>query len=364
MAMKKKLALCLALALIVSAFAGCGGSKATTSPSAAASTAPSAAASAAPSTVNFKVSMVTDTGGINDQSFNQSAWEGLQALQKNTGAQVNYVESKQAADFTTNMENMADNGANLVWGIGYACADALLDTAKKNPDISFAIVDNSYDTVPSNVTCLMFKAQESSFLVGYVAGKTTKTDKVGFVGGIESGLLDAFMYGYEAGVAYAGKEIGKDITVSTQWAESFSDSAKGKAIAQKMFSDGCDIVYHAAGGTGTGVIEAAKEANKFAIGVDRDQAYLAPDNVLTSALKLVGTAVEKVSTQALKGDKVGGQTITYGLKDGCVGIPTTNKNMDPAVYTATMAIQDKIIAGTITPPTTKAEYDTFVSGLK
>jgi basic membrane protein A len=310
---------------------------------------------------SFSVAMITDTGGINDQSFNQSAWEGLTELKNKTGAEVNYIESKQASDFVTNLERLGDSGANLLWGVGYACADAVLEAAGSNPDIQYAIIDNAYENTPSNVTGVMFRAQEPSFLVGYVAGRTTQTGKVGFVGGISSGLIDQFQFGYEAGVKYAAKELGKDIDISVQYAESFSDAAKGKAIAARMYSDGCDVIYHAAGGTGTGVIEAAKEADKWVIGVDRDQAYLAPENVLTSALKLVGKAVQEVSEEAMNGKEIGGKTLTFGLQEDCVGIPEEHGNMAEGVYEDTLKVKDKIKNGELTPPTTKEEYEAFIA---
>ena len=188
-------------------------------------------------------------------------------------------------------------------------------------------------------------------MVGYVAGRMTETGKVGFVGGISSGLIDQFQYGYEAGVKYAAKELGRDIDISVQYAESFSDAAKGKAIATKMYSDGCDVIYHAAGGSGTGVIEAAKEADKWVIGVDRDQAYLAPENVLTSALKLVGKAVKEVSIEAMEGKTIGGQTLTFGLKEDCVGIPEEHGNMADGVYEDTLKVAESIKNGELVPPT-------------
>ncbi|BCZ45304.1 CD4+ T-cell-stimulating antigen [Clostridium gelidum] len=309
----------------------------------------------------YKVAMVTDTGGVNDQSFNQSSWEGLQSFEKNNkGAKSSYLESKQESDYATNLDKVVDGGNKLVWGIGFAMSDAITNSAKSNPDVSYAIVDNSYgDKTPANVTGVMFRAQEPSFMVGYVAAKTTKTNKVGFIGGIKGNIIDQFQYGYQAGVQYAAKELGKDITVDVQYAESFGDASKGKAIANKMFSSGCDIVFHAAGNVGVGVIEAAKEANKFAIGVDRDQAYLAPANVLTSALKLSSVAVENISKEAMSGNKIGGKTYTYGLKENAVGIPTENKNMDPAVYKATIAIQDKIKDGSIVPPFNEETFKAF-----
>lgn len=313
---------------------------------------------------DFSVAMITDTAGVNDQSFNQSSWEGLQEFGETTGAEVNYLESKQSSDYVTNLERLVDNEADFVWSIGFDTADALLEVADENPDVSFAIVDNSYEETPDNVAGVIFKAQEPSFLVGYIAGKTTETNKVGFVGGIENAVIQQFMYGYEAGVQYAAKELDKEIEINVQYAESFSDAAKGKSIASKMFSEGSDIVYQAAGGTGTGVIEAAKEAGKFAIGVDRDQAYLAPENVLTSALKKVGTAIQKVSQQVMDGENFGGQTLVFGLAEDCVGIPEENPNMAPEVYDAAMEVQELIKSGEITPPGTEEEYNEFLNTLK
>ncbi|MEQ8153320.1 MAG: BMP family ABC transporter substrate-binding protein [Clostridiaceae bacterium] len=342
--MKRVIALVMST-IIMGTLAGCGNNK-TTGNSTEKKT--------------FKVAMVTDAGGVSDQSFNQSSWEGLQSFAKATGASVSYLESKQETDYVTNLDKLVDEGNNLIWGIGFTMADALLNAAKTNKDANYAIVDNSYgDNTPDNVTGVVFKAQEPSFIVGYIAGKTTKTGKVGFVGGIKSPVIDQFQYGYQAGVQYAAKELGKTITVDVQYAESFTDASKGKAIANKMFSSGCDIIFHASGGTGVGVIEAAKEAGKFAIGVDRDQSYLAPDNVLTSALKLVGVAVEKVSTEAFNGNKIGGKTYTYGLKEGAVGIPAENKNVAPEVYNAAIKLEDKIIDGTIVVPYDEATYNQY-----
>ncbi|MBW7573799.1 BMP family ABC transporter substrate-binding protein [Caproiciproducens faecalis] len=362
--MKKIVALFLAVMMTASVTACSSNAPAASSaaPAAASSAAESKAESAAAS--DFKIGMVTDTGGVNDQSFNQSAWEGLQKLSKDTGVTVKYSESKQESDYATNLDKAADDGNNLIWGIGFAMADAILNSAKQNPDINYAIVDNAYEKTPANVTGVMFRAQEPSFLVGYIAAKTTKTNKVGFVGGMTSAIIDQFEYGYRAGVAYAAKELGKTITVDSQYAESFTDSAKGKAIATKMFSNGCDVVFHAAGGVGVGVIEAAKEAKKYAIGVDRDQAYLAPENVLTSALKLVNQAVELVSKDAMDGKEIGGQTYTYGLTEDAVGIPEEHKLMGDDTYNAAIALEAKIKDKTITPPANKAEFAEFEKGLK
>ena len=153
----------------------------------------------------WKIAMITDTGGINDQSFNQSAWEGLQQLQAETGAEAAYIESKQSGDFTTNFETLIDNGNSLCWGIGYACADAVIEAAGSHSDVSFACVDNAFDGSLTNVTGVIFRAQESSFMVGYIAAAVSETNKVGFVGGISSEVIEQFQRGYEGGVAYANR---------------------------------------------------------------------------------------------------------------------------------------------------------------
>lgn len=311
---------------------------------------------------SVKIAMITDTGGINDQSFNQSAWEGLQQLTKDTGIKTNYIESKQASDFVNNFNTLVDDGNSLCWGIGYACYDGIKQAAQDNPDVHFAIVDNANQDSIDNLTGVMFRAQEPSFMVGYIAAATTTTGKVGFVGGVSSAIIDQFEWGYKAGVAYANKELGKNVTVDSQYAESFSDAAKGKSIANKMFTDGADIVYHAAGGTGQGVIEAAKDAGKFAIGVDRDQNYLAPENVITSAMKNVDVAVEDLSIRFASGETLP-KDVEYGLAENAVGISEDHHLYSDDVYNAALKVGDEIKAGNITPPATEEDYNTYVDSL-
>lgn len=314
----------------------------------------------------FKISMVSDVGGVNDQSFNQSAWEGLKELEKETNAKVGYVESTQASDYATNLDKLADGGNDFIWAIGYSLADSVVAAANNNPTISYGLADFSLgDNAPANVTSVDFHSEQPSFLVGYIAGRTTKSNKVGFIGGIDSAVISQFRYGYQAGVKFAAKELNKDVNVVVQYAETFSDSATGKAIASKMFSDGCDIVFHAAGKVGDGVIAAAVENNKFAIGVDRDQSDKAPDNVLTSALKHVGEAVKLMSKNFMNNEEIGGKTFKFGLKEGCVGIPEKDKskNVDSDVYDDAVKVKNKIIAEELEVPYDAAGYQRFVDSL-
>ena len=309
----------------------------------------------------FTVAMVTDTGGVNDQSFNSSAWAGMSKFAENTGSKARYIESSQASDYLVNIDRLADENCDLIWGIGFALSDVVERAAKTNPELNYAIADYSFgDETPENITGVSFRAEESAFVVGFIAGMSTKTDNVGFVGGIKCSVIDQFEYGYRAGVVYAAKLQGKSINIRVQYAESFSDAAKGKAIASLMYSNGCDVVLHAAGGAGVGVIEAAKEAGKFAIGADLDQSYLAPENVLTSAMKNVGKAVEIVSTKALNGEKIGGKDLSFGIKEDCVGIPNENPNVEPEVVLKAKELEGKIASGEIKPPNNLESYNKFV----
>lgn len=267
------------------------------------------------------VAMITDVAGVNDQSFNQSAWEGLQKAEKELGIEVKYLESKQDSDYATNIETLVDEDVDLILGVGMKLADAIKEGSELYPEQNFVLVDEEIDA--SNVKNILFKAEESAYLAGLIAGKTTKTNNVGFIGGMELPVIDTFKYGYMAGV----KAANPDAKVQAQYANSFTDQAKGKAIANQMYSNGADIVFTCGGDVGTGAIEAAKENGKFAIGVDRDQSDLAPQNVLTSAIKRVDAGVFETVKSYVNGTFEGGTTTTYGLEENAVGVPDTTKNL-------------------------------------
>lgn len=267
------------------------------------------------------VAMITDVAGVNDQSFNQSAWEGLQRAEKELGIEVKYLESKQDSDYATNIETLVDEDVDLILGVGMKLADAIKEGSELYPEQNFVLVDEEIDA--KNVKNILFKAEESAYLAGLIAGKTTKTNNVGFIGGMELPVIDTFKYGYMAGV----KAANPDAKVQAQYANSFTDQAKGKAIANQMYSNGADIVFTCGGDVGTGAIEAAKENGKFAIGVDRDQSDLAPQNVLTSAIKRVDAGVFETVKSYVNGTFEGGTTTTYGLEENAVGVPDTTKNL-------------------------------------
>ncbi len=300
----------------------------------------------------FKVGMITDTGGVNDESFNQSAWEGLERARDEFGTdvvEVSYIESTQDADYIPNIEQFVDEGLDLIIGIGYKLGPAIEEAAGHYPDQQFAIVDEVYEVQPENVTSLSFDAHVAGYLVGLVAGKMTETDIVGFIGGMEVPVIEVFEAGYRAGVA----EANPNAEILYQNANSYTDSALGKSIARQMYQADADIIFSAAGNVGTGVIEAAKEMDLMAIGVDRDQNSLAPENVITSAMKNVGVGTYNVVEMLVNGTYEGGQVYTSTLESGGVGLaPTTNVNVPQDILDYVDEISEKIISGEIVVPTT------------
>lgn len=355
----------LALTLIVSlvlVLSGCGksnnnnGGSASSSPSASASASASASPSDSASAVDGKgkkIGMVTDTGGVNDKSFNQSAWEALQKLSTDTGAETKYIESKEVADFQPNLNQFIKNGYDLTWGIGFLIADAAKAAADQNPNAKIAVIDTTVDA--PNVESVTFKENEGSYLVGIVAGMMTKTNKIGFVGGIESPLIKKFEVGFKAGVA----AVNPKAVVTANYVGDFSKPDLGKLAAATLYDAGNDIIFHAAGGSGNGVFSEAIDRFKagqkvWVIGVDKDQSIeFGNDVTLTSMVKKVDQAVYTVSEDLLKGQFQGGidHAKELGLAEGGVGLPDKNPNVPQDVLDKVEEYKQKIISGEITVPT-------------
>lgn len=301
---------------------------------------------------DIKVGVVTDVGGVNDGSFNQSAWEGLQRAQEEFGITASYLESATDADYIPNLETFIDEEYDMIICVGYQLADALREEAEANPDVKFAIVDDTSNAELDNVTCLMFEQAQASYLVGYVAGLTTKTNTIGFVLGMSTDTMNEFGYGYCAGALDANP----DVQIKQVNANSFADTAAGKTAANNMIADGADVIFHAAGGTGLGVIDACKEAGIWAIGVDSDQSVVAPDTILTSAMKRVDIACYEEAKATLEGTIEPGVK-TFSLADAGVDLAPTVDNLDQEVLQKVNEVKEKIISGEIVVPKTKADFE-------
>lgn len=300
----------------------------------------------------FKIGMVTDVGGVNDGSFNQSAWEGLQRAAENFGCEVKYIESKGDADFVPNIESFLDEDYDLIICTGYVMADAVRDAAELNPDQKFAIVDDASNADLDNVTCMMFEQEQASYLVGLAAGYTTESNIVGFVTGAANETMNSFGYGYCAGVLDANP----DATILQYNANNFGDASGGKTAVNTMVTKGADVVFHAAGGTGIGVIDGCKENKIWAIGVDSDQSPLAPETILTSALKRVDNACYDATKKTILGTLEGGVE-TYDLAAGGVDIAPTTDNLSKDVLEKIEKAKKDIIAGDLVVPKNQEEFE-------
>lgn len=344
--MKKKLLAVLLAATMVFSLTACGGSDD------AADTPAADASNEAADGETFKIGLITDTGGVEDQSFNQSAWEGLKRAKEDFGVEINYLPSSTDADYAPNIETFVDEEYDLIISVGFLLADATRAAAEANPDVKFAIVDDSTCADLDNVACLVFKAEQSSYLVGYVAGLMSEKANIGLVLGMASDTMHPFGYGYCAGALDANP----DINIQMANANSFSDPATGSTLTTNFVTNGADIVFVAAGATGTGVISESQAKGIYAIGVDSDQSYLAPDTVLTSAMKRVDNAVYATVEGLVNGSYEGGLQV-FDINNGGVDIAPTQDLLTDDVITAVEEVKAKLKSGEIVVPGTKDEFD-------
>lgn len=263
-----------------------------------------------------RVGLVFDVGGRGDKSFNDAAYAGIVAASEKHGLAFELAEPSGAEDREAALRLFSARRFDLVIGVGHIFSRDMTEVAKEFPDVRFACVDFSPDgPLPANLTGLGFREQEGAFLVGAAAALTSKTKHVGFVGGMSISLIRKFEAGYRAGV----KEVCPSCEVHVAYAgttpDAFRDPAKGKALAATQIARGVDVIFHAAGATGHGVFEAARESKTFAIGVDRDQFDEMPDVVLTSLVKRVDTAVATVVTRMTEDRFPGGKMDVLGLAE-------------------------------------------------
>jgi basic membrane protein A len=303
------------------------------------------------------IGLVYDLGGRGDQSFNDAAAAGLEKAKSEFGISAKELEPDQGGENREElMRLLADQGSELIFGIGFLFADSITAAAPDYPDTQFAIVDSVVDA--PNVASLTFAENEGSFLVGAAAALKSKAGHIGFVGGVNVPLIKKFEAGYIAGA----KAVNPDIKIDSQYLtqppdfSGFGDPAKGKTAAEGMFQKGADVVYHAAGGSGGGVFTAAKAAgpDHWAIGVDSDQALTAPENVrdviLTSMLKKVDVAVYDFIKSAADGKELTGNQV-YDLAKGGVDYATTGGHIDD-IKSKLDDYKQQIIDKKITVPTT------------
>jgi basic membrane protein A len=304
----------------------------------------------------LSLGMVTDTGGLGDKSFNDSAYAGLQRAKADLGATIEVQQSKSAADYQPNLTVLADGDYDEIFAVGYLMNDDLTAVAKNYPNKHFAIID-AVNSQP-NVASVTFREQDGSFLAGALAAMMTKTKTIAFLGGVDSPLLRKFEVGYAAGA----REVDPSVKVLVKYVGSFEDVASGKELAGVAYDAGADIIYIAAGKSGLGAIDETRaRPGVYAIGVDSDQDDLAPGKILTSMVKHVDVAVYTVA-RAIHAGKTPSGAVELGLKDNGVGLTAFKYTMNE-IGTAKLArlgaLRAAIISGKIVPPKTREELASF-----
>lgn len=309
---------------------------------------------------SFKVGLVFDVGGRGDKSFNDSAYRGLERAQKELGVVYQYIEPAGEADKESGLRQLASQGYDLVFGIGFLFTDDITRVALDFPNQKFACVDYALipgKTIPPNLLALRFREQEGSYLIGALAGLVTKTNAVGFVGGMDIPLIHKFESGFRAGFKKVNPQGRVLVGYAGMTGDAFKDPTKGKELGLSQYSSGADIIYHASGSTGLGVFEAARQKNKLAIGVDSDQYHEAPGYILTSMTKKVDETVFKTIEKAMKGEFEGG-VWELGLKENGVGYvyDLNNKNLLASdVVRRVEVLRKEIESGKILVPKTREE---------
>jgi len=292
---------------------------------------------------NLKIGIMLSDAGLGDQSFSDMGFAGLEKARDELGVSFDYRELQDTETYEQGLEELVEEGNDLVIGLGFSIQEALETVAKRSPDVSFLLID-SQSELP-NVYNITFKEDEGSFLVGLVAGMKTKSNIVGFVGGEDVELIHKFEDGYAAGVKAANPKA----KVISTYAGTFGDDKLGESIAQEMIAAGADYIYPAAGFTGVGVILQSQKAGTYSFGVDSDQFYLAEKSVVSSMVKQVDVAIYDTVKELVKTGAISEKNKQLGLKENGVAIaPITVIKLSPAEQKTLDQHIEEISNGTVT----------------
>ncbi|WZL81546.1 BMP family protein [Vallitaleaceae bacterium 9-2] len=309
--------------------------------------------------VDFSVALVTDTGGIDDKSFNQGTWEGIQKFAEETGAEITYAQSNSDADYIPNLSTFSEEDYDLIVAPGFLFVESMSEVSNNFPEQNYLLIDDVVADRP-NVANAVFAEEQGSFLVGVAAAQATLDagkNSVGFIGGMDFALIQKFEAGFIAGV----KEVAPDMEVVVEYVGDFVSTEVAASYASRMYDNGAYAIYHAAGGAGNGLLKEAKDRRAsgedvWAIGVDKDQYAdgVYGDNgesaVLTSMVKRVDVASYNVAEMAMNGEFPGGETLVFTLENDGVGIPAENPNLSDEIVALVDEYAGKIKSGEITVP--------------
>jgi basic membrane protein A len=360
---KKILALTLVLAVVLTV-AGCGPK-------------PAPSEAEEPGEDKIKVGLVFDVGGRGDLSFNDGTYAGFEKAFNDFSDKIEGKPEDAAKEPSGGGEDreqlmrlLAESGYDMIVAVGFMFTEHVDKLSKEFPDTKFVLIDGAIDDLDedSNIVCLLFKEHEGSFLVGAAAALKSETDKVGFVGGMKGALIERFEVGYLAGAKYVNPKIETYSDYIGTTGDAFKDPVKGKELALKQYKAGADVVYHASGASGTGVIEAGTNEKKFVIGVDSDQSLTATDEqrpyILTSMLKRLDVATYDTIKDFVEGNYKGGYRV-FGLADDGVAYAVNqyNKDLLSDIEPQLKELKAKVVKGEIKVPIDKAEYEKFLQTL-
>lgn len=300
-----------------------------------------------------KVVFIAADGGLEGNRSNTAAYEGIKKAEEDYKIEVSTVEPATSTEYVDAISKAAADGAKMVIGTGYISVETMTKIAAKYPDTYFALLDYA-NKVADNVMSLVYKEQEGAFIAGVIAGLTTKTQVVGFVGGEDTPAVDTYEYGFRAGV----KAISPNYQVVVGFTGSFEDPQTGKTIAQSLISQGADVLYHEAGTSGDGVIAAAKDAGIWAIGSDGDQSEQAPKTVLCSTYERLDNGVY-LAIQTMMEDDFKGGIFEFGLDFEAVGYTDEAGNLPPVTEEQAKAYIKAILAGDIYVPANRSDFEAF-----
>lgn len=298
----------------------------------------------------IRVGLVLDKGGRDDKSFNSAAFKGASEAEKELGITLKVVESSDDSAIEPSFRTFAQKGFDLVIGIGFVMAEPMTKVAKEFPNVKFLIVDAPVKA--TNVRSVVFKEHEGSYLVGALAALTTKTNKIGFIGGMDIPLIRRFLMGYEAGAKATNPKIEIISNYVGATSDAWKNPMKGRELALKQYQGGVDIIFAAAGASGLAVFDTAEEQKKFVIGVDSNQNWVKPGRVLTSMVKRLDKAVRETIGDVQRGSFQSGE-FDWGLTNGAIdfAVDEYNRALIPAPIEAKVnALKEKILKGQIKVP--------------
>lgn len=294
---------------------------------------------------NIEIAMVTDIGGLNDGSYNDQVWEGLEQAEENLDIDINVLESNLMTDYLPNLNQLAEENANLIWAVGFSMKQAVKEAAQMYPETSFAIIDAELEL--DNVLSVNFAIEEASYLAGAAAALKSESAKIAFIGGRENNILNSYEAGFRAGAHQADQ----DIEIISRYIGSFNNPTAAEDAALELYQAGVDVIFHAAGAGSKKIIDAAMENNFYVIGVDRQFNDLAPENILTTVVKNIETIAARESENFYYGDFEAGIKV-YGLNEDGVGLDINQlqKLSSPEILNEIERYRQLIIDGEIEVP--------------